>query len=172
MFLWGVMALILWQKDQERDSLFQQASHLGSNLSGKQINEVNRKKFIKKVVDENVKLNNFLVKLGTLTQQDVWLEKIQLDATKAPEPVLVQIEGRAINLDQVNRLLSPLNTQLPNSLLEVSNAAPATSLDGQAYFTWSIQNKAAGQTGGAQGSAPPAPSMPPPGAPPGMGGGP
>lgn len=175
LMLWGVLTLILWQKDQEREAISQQTGKMGAGLNPEQINEVNRKKFIKTVAERNVKINNFLVKLGTSTGKDVWLDKIQLDASgnDASKPLQVQVEGKATNLDEVNRLLSPLNALVPDSSLEVSNAAQATSLDGQTYFTWSIQNKAldsAGQTPGANGGAQPAMPTPPPGAPP-MGGG-
>jgi hypothetical protein len=179
LMLWGVLALLLWQKDQERDALSRQTGKMGASLSPDQINEVNRKKFIKMVAERNVKINNFLVKVGTSTQRDVWLEKIQLDAsgTELRKPIQVQIEGKALNLDQVNQLLPTLTPLLPDSNLEVSNAAQATSPDGQSYFTWSIQNKDAGkateQTPGAPptGGAPPPPASPP-GAPPGSGGAP
>lgn len=172
--LWGILTLLLWQKDQERDAISQQMSKMGAGLNPEQMNDVNRKKFIKMVAERNVKVNNFLVKLGTATQKDVWLEKIQLDAggIDMSQPIQVKIEGKAINLDEVNQLLSPLNTLLPDSSLEVSNAAQATSPDGQSYFTWSIQNKSSDTTGKAAGASTgaPAPASMPPGAPSGGGG--
>jgi hypothetical protein len=161
LLLWGVLWLVVWQKDQERDALSKESSKLGASVNAEQINEVNRKKFIKKIVDQNVKTNNFLVKLGAVTQKDVWLDKVQLDASKEDLPIQVQIEGKAINLDQVNQLLSPLNTMLPNANLEVSNAAQATSPDGQAYFTWSIQNKAGDAAAGGAGPQPEGAGPPP-----------
>lgn len=163
----GVLSLLTWQKDQERDALSKKASELGASINAEQLNDVNRKKFIKKVVDQNVKINNFLVKLGSLAPKDVWLEKVQLASEKLEQPFQIQVEGKALTLDEVNTLVTPLNSNLENGNLEVSNAAQATSPDGQAYFTWSIQNKgatadgdgAAAQSGGGK------PAMMPPGAP-------
>ncbi len=40
-----------------------------------------RKKFIKSVVDQNVELNNFLITLGTQVKDDIWLDKIEVDAS-------------------------------------------------------------------------------------------
>lgn len=164
----GILSLITWQKDQERDSISQRAAQLGASINADQLNDVNRKKFIKKVVDQNVKANNFLVKLGSLAAKDVWLEKVQLVSEKLDQPIQIQVEGKALSLDEVNTLVNPLNSNLSNGDLEVSNAAQATSPDGQAYFTWSIQNKGAaasmnGTMGGSGG-------MMPPGAPPMQGG--
>ncbi len=169
----GVLSLITLQKDQERDMLSKRASQLGASINAEQLNDVNRKKYIKKVVDQNVKVNNFLVKLGSIVQKDIWLETVQVAVAKADQPLLVQVDGKALNLDQVNSMLTPLNNNLQNGDLEVANAAQATSADGQAYFTWSIQNKAAANAGGASGSGTSqTPSaMPGPMAPPGAPGG-
>ncbi|MCE3235625.1 MAG: hypothetical protein K0Q50_1805 [Vampirovibrio sp.] len=159
----GVLSLLTWQKDQEREALGRKASELGASINAEQLNDVNRKKFIKKVVDQNVKVNNFLVKLGSLAPKDVWLDKVQLDSEKLEQPLQIQVEGKALTLDEVNTLITPLNANLQKGDLEVSNAAQATSPDGQAYFTWSIQNKAATDAMGsaAQAGTTPSPMMPP-----------
>lgn len=168
----GVLSLITFQKDQEREALTKKASHLGASINAEQLNDVNRKKYIKKVVDQNVKVNNFLVKLGSVIQQDIWLESVQVAVGKADQPLQIQVDGKALNLEQVNSLLTPLNNNLQNGDLEVGNAAQATSPEGQAYFTWSIQNKAALDANGASGGGTSqTPSMPSPMAPPGAPGG-
>jgi hypothetical protein len=167
LFILGVLSLMTFQKDQERQMLSEKAAKLGASINAEQLNEVNQKKYIKKVVDQNVKVNNFLVKLGSIIQKDIWLEKIQLAATKLDDPLQVQVEGKALSLDEVNALLTPLNNSLKSGNLEVSTAAQATSAEGQAYFTWSIQNKGSeAKNDGSSGTTnQPAPIMAPPNAP-------
>lgn len=168
MVLWGVMSFLIWQKDQEREQLGVKASNVGVAASAEQLVEVSRKKFIKKVLAQDVKVNNFMVGLGRLTKDDVWLEKVSVDAENMDQPLTISLEGKTLTLEQVNELSSALNGLLPNGNLEVSNAAPVTSEDGQAYFTWVIQNKAADA---AAASAPPAGGALPVGGNPAMGGG-
>jgi hypothetical protein len=138
---WGLVSLVLWQKDQEHAAISQQVTQLGGGLNNVKIDSVNHKKFIKKVVDLNVKANNFLVKLGTSVQQNIWLDKVQMDLADMEKPPVAVVEGKALELGVVNTLLTPLNTILVGGNLQVSNAAPVTSDDGQTYFTWSIQNQ-------------------------------
>lgn len=148
LLVWGVMALMLWQKDQERDAISAQMAQLGAGVDSAQMDEVHRKKFVKQVVDQNVAINNFLVKLGVTTQSalgvnqpSVWLDKARVSVDGLDKPLRIELEGKAIQLDGVNALLTPLNNIATGANLQVSNAAPATSEDGQAYFTWSIQNQ-------------------------------
>ncbi len=144
LLLWAVLALIIWQKDEERNRIIANMAKLGASANAEQVNEINRKKYIKKIVDQNVRLNNFMVRLGSMTTGEVWLEKVELTLEKPEDPVKVNLEGKAMTLDPVNRLPAQLNSLLQNGDLEVSNAAPAATEDGQSYFTWGIQNKAAG----------------------------
>ncbi len=160
LLLWGIMSLVLWQKDQERDALTAQMTQLGAGIDSAKMDNVNRRKFIKQVVDRNVKINNFLVRLGSSMTENVWLDKVDLVSDSLEKPPMLSMEGKAVTLDTVNALLTPLNTILPGADLQVSNAAPATTDDGQAYFTWSIQNKGATTTpamGAGQPSMPGAP---------------
>lgn len=164
LLVWGVMALLLWQKDMERESITAQMVKLGAGVDSAKMDAVNRKKFIKKVVDQNVKVNNFLVRLGTSTQNAVpgeqpalWLDKIQLNVAGLEKPPDIVLDGKAIQLDGVNALLTPLNSILTGANLQVSNAAPATSDDGQAYFTWTVQNQGSATESPAQGNGQPMP---------------
>jgi hypothetical protein len=91
-------------------------------------------------------MNNFLVKLGSKVSDDVWLDKIELVSDKPDVPFTVSLEGKTLNLDHVNQLRTDMNSALQNGDLEVSNAAPATSDDGQSFFSWTIKNKAAAPT--------------------------
>lgn len=145
---WGIMALLIWQKDMERESITAQMTQLGAAVDNEKMDAVNRKKFIKKVVGQNVQVNNFLVQLGTSTQPaeqgkppSLWLDKVQLAIEGQDKPPAIILDGKAIQLDGVNALLTPLNNLIPGIKLQVSNAAPATSNDGQAYFTWTVQNE-------------------------------
>jgi hypothetical protein len=166
---WGILSLLIWNKDNEKNTLSQQAVQLGAIQNPEELNVIERKKYIKKVLDENVKINNMLVKLGSVTQTDLWLEKVSVESPAIEQPLKVVVEGKALNLDQVSELKNALNTALDVKDLEVSNAAQATTDDGQAHFTWSIQNT---QGGTGDGGATPGsgPGGPPPGARPGMGG--
>jgi hypothetical protein len=139
--VWGGMSLILWQKDQERTAINQQMTQLGDGFDTVKIDAVNRKKFVKKVVDLNVKANNFLVKLGASVMPNIWLDKVQIDLADMEKPPIIVLEGKTMELGIVNTLLTPLNTIVDGANLQVSNAAPATSDDGQTYFSWSIQNQ-------------------------------
>lgn len=150
LLVWGVLALFIWQKDMERESIAAQMSKLGAGVDTQKMDEVNRKKFIKKTVGQNVQINNFLVRLGTVLQPSgqegapaIWLDKIQLTVGGQDSPPTVILDGKATQLDGVNAMLTPLNGFVPGLNLQVSNAAPATSDDGQAYFTWSVQNESA-----------------------------
>jgi hypothetical protein len=145
--IWGLLGLINWQKEQEAKSLAEQAGELGASANPAQLVEVDRKKYIKQVVDQNVVINNFAVKVGnSLKDNNVWLEKVELSLTKPEEPIQIALEGKAIQLDPVNQLVQGLNNGLEGATLEVANAAQATSPDGQSYFTWVIQNKGAAKT--------------------------
>jgi hypothetical protein len=141
LLLWGVFALVLWQKDQEIQSLTKEAARLAQLSNSGHFSELNRKKFVKKVVDYNARVNNLLVRLGRLTSSETWLERVEVNAEDLTKPIQISVEGKTLHLDQVNKMRSELNEAAPLSNLEVSNAAPVTSPDGQAYFTWSIQNK-------------------------------
>ncbi|WP_303673132.1 hypothetical protein [Vampirovibrio chlorellavorus] len=167
LLIWGVMALFLWQKDMERASVSEQLAKLGAGIDTAKMDDVQRRKFIKSVIDRNVQANNFLVRLGTTVQPNVWLEKIQLAVGAAEKPLAISLEGKAIELGTVNAMLAPLNQIATGSNLQVSNAAPATSTDGQAYFTWTIQNPDATQSseGGGPGMPPSSPSALPMGGP-------
>jgi hypothetical protein len=143
MMLWGVLSLVLWQKNQEAQHLSTLSTTLAKEASSGRFNELNRKRFVKKVLDQNTQINNLLVRLGCLTSQNTWLEKIEVTGDDLTKPVQVAIEGKALNLNEVNSMLTKLSEPVSGSNLEVSNAAPATSPDGQSYFTWSIQNKGA-----------------------------
>lgn len=156
--LWGILSLIVWQKEQEALVLAKESGKLEGMANTQQLLEVDRKKFIKQIVDQNAKTNNFMVKLGSATPQDVWMEKVQLEADQPDHILHATLEGKALALDQVNQLLQSLNSAISDTVLEITNAAPATSAEGQAYFTWGIKNK---------GSAPntSAPAVTPPGGP-------
>jgi hypothetical protein len=159
--IWGVMALLLWQKDMERASVSEQLAKLGAGFDPVKMDDIQRRKFIKSVIDRNVQANNFLVRLGTTVQQNVWLEKIQLSVGASEKPLAISLEGKAIALDTVNTMLAPLNQIATGANLQVSNAAPATSEDGQSYFTWAIQNQDVTQTSDAGASGMPAAASPP-----------
>jgi hypothetical protein len=141
--VWAGISLMLWQKDQERDALTRQITQLSDSADTLKVDAIHRKKFIKKVVDLNVKGNNFLVKLGTSIQKNIWLEKVQLDLADMEKAPLIIVEGKAMELGGVNALLAPLNAIVEGANLQVSSAAPATSDEGQAHFTWAIQNQQA-----------------------------
>lgn len=158
LLMWAVISWILVPlKDHEREDIQKNINAGGSSISAERINEVNRKKFIKKVVDENVKLNNFLVKVGSSTPEEVWLDKIDLDDSKLDTPPTVSIAGKTLNLDKATSYSNSLSGVMPGVDLEVSNPQPATTADGQSYFTWTIQNKGAAPAGAAPGAAPGAP---------------
>jgi hypothetical protein len=139
---WAVMALMIWQKDQERESITRQIAKLGASGQPAQLQEIQRKQYIKKVVDQNVKVNNALVRLGSSISPQVWLEKIQIDAANLEKPLIISIEGRSTELEQVKTLRDSLIESLQGSELEVANPNQAASADGQSYYTWTIQNKA------------------------------
>lgn len=141
LMIWGLMSLMIWQKDQEREAINRQMAELGAGVDTVKMDNLSRKKFIKKVVDSNVKINNFLVKLGVSIQPNVWLEKVQIDLANPDKPPVIALDGKAMQLESVNALLTPLNEVIDGVKLEVSNAAPATSDEGQGYFTWSIQDQ-------------------------------
>lgn len=141
--LWGLLTLVVWQKDLQKDEVTKQANQISASSDPEKLNDVNRKKFTKKIVDQNVQINNLLVKIGGGVQNDVWLDKITVNADTLDQPLQLNVEGRALNLSQVDDLKNNLNTSLPSKDLEVSNAAQATTQDGQTYFTWTVQNKAA-----------------------------
>ncbi|WP_373532678.1 hypothetical protein [Vampirovibrio sp.] len=143
LLIWGAMSLMLWQKDQEREAINHELTALGEGVDTLKMDGVNRKKFIKKAVDLNVQANNFLVKLGASIEPNVWLEEIQIDLTDMEKPPVIALDGKAMSLSSINGLLTPLNAIVEGANLQVSSAAPATSDDGQAYFTWSIQNQEA-----------------------------
>lgn len=158
LMLWGVMALLIWQKDHERDELIRQSAALGATISSQQVQEIGSKKFIKQIVDRNVAVNNFLVQLGMALPAETWLEKISLAADG--DVLQVVVDGRALSLEQVNRLQSTLTQAIPGIALEVSNAAQEANSDGQSYFVWTIQNKQAppgDAAAGGGGSSAPAP---------------
>jgi hypothetical protein len=144
LMIWGAFALITLGKDHERDEINQKASKLTNSLDPARLTDIKRKKFIKAVVDQNVELNNFLVTLGTQVKDDIWLDKIEVSAAGLGQPLSVKLEGQTTNkLDEVNKLPTALNSVLKNAPLQVSNAAQNVSPDGQAYFTWTIQNQGA-----------------------------
>lgn len=150
--LWGLLSLMLWQKDQEIQSLSKQVVSLASSSDTKHMQELSRKRFVKKSVEQNIQLNNLMVNLGRLAPSNTWLEKIELDTSDINLPVQVKLEGKSLKLDEVNNLNAELGKGFPDVNLEVSNAAPVTSPDGQSYYTWSIQNKVveAAQSGNSQ----------------------
>jgi len=144
LLIWGIFTLINISKEHDREAITQKAAKLSNALDPSRLNEIKRKKFIKSVIDDNVALNNFLITLGTQIKNNVWLEKIDLNTNGIGQPVTIKLEGKTTNnLDDVNKLPNILNNTLKNSPLEVSNAAQATTPDGQAYFTWTIQNQGA-----------------------------
>lgn len=157
LLLWGGLTLMIWNKDQQRTEMASRLSQLEQASSTASFAQVNRKKFIKKVVNQNVGINNFMVKLGSSAPANVWLEKIQIDANALDKPLAVLLEGKALSLDEVNQLRNNLAGQFQDIPLEVSNAAQGNSEDGQTYFTWSIQTKGAATPGGQPGTASPAP---------------
>lgn len=142
LILWGVMALVIWQKDQQREDITRQIAQLGASADTSQLAEINRKKFVKKLVDQNVKVNNVLVKLGSSTATQMWLEKVEVDAKELEKPLKIAIDGGSLDLDTVKTLRDTLDTVLKESELEVAKPDQATSDDGQSYYTWTIQNKA------------------------------
>lgn len=157
LLLWGGLSLLMWQKDQEMQSLTKQSTELATMSNSGRFNDLNRRRFVKKVLDRNAQVNNLLVRLGKLTPADTWLEKIQITTEELGQPTQVALEGKTLKLDEVNTLLTQLSEVVTGSGLEVSNAAPLTSPDGQAYFTWTIQNKGAtplAQNGQRPGGAP------------------
>lgn len=162
LMLWGLLSLLGWQKEQSLKQLSDRLVVLNGSLSNDQLNEVNRKKFIKQAVQQNIKLNNFLVQLGSLTPKGVWLDKIEINAENIDLPLVIAVDGKALNLDEVNQqLVTNLNKNLPDASLEVATAAQSTTPDGQSYFTWTIKSKdsqAATET--APGAPPPILNMP------------
>lgn len=139
---WGIFGLITMTKDHAREEVMQKASKMASSLDPSRLGEIKRKRFIKSVIDDNVTMNNFLISLGTQVKDNIWLDKIEIVSTGIGQPFTVKVDGRTTgNLDDVNKLPPLLNSTLKNSPLEVSNAAQDTTPDGQAFFTWTIQNQ-------------------------------
>jgi hypothetical protein len=154
MLIWGVMGLLLWQKDQETQALSVQAQHLDINGDSNRMTEIERQRFVKYAVDRNVGLNNLLVSLGGALPTDTWLERIQINSENLHVPWDVILEGKTLHLDAVNALVPVLNAQSPNAPLQISTAAQAVSNEGQSYFTWSIRNKSAQAESNTSGGSP------------------
>lgn len=163
LLLWGVLTLLLWQKDQEREDVIRQIAGMGASVSPARRDEIIRKKYIQKVVARNVRINNFLIRLGGLVHKDVWLDKVLVISDRVDEPLHIRVDGKTFDLERVNALLSPLNAELQDGNgLEVSTAAQNTAPDGATYFTWSIQN---GEHSDATAASPAQPPSPPPSSP-------
>jgi hypothetical protein len=141
--LWGVLTLLIWQKDQETALLAQQAGQLGILTRPGELADVERRQFTKKVADRNIAINNFLVKTGSTIQPEIWLEKLQLASGQPDQPWQATLEGKALKLDAVDHLLAELNKDadgLPP--LEVGTATHTVSADGQSYFNWMMRSLA------------------------------
>jgi hypothetical protein len=137
--LWGLLTLIVWQKEQEAHMVVQQVQRLGNATTPGEMLNVERRQFSKKVVDRNVRINNFLVKAGTAIPKDAWLEKVDLTSDVPSQPWTVSMVGKALKLDSVNQMLNDVNSEADSMPVQVQSAAQATSADGQAYFTWTLQ---------------------------------
>jgi hypothetical protein len=157
MMIWGILNVVLWQKTEEVKQIGQQAGSLSINATPETLNTMERKKFIKKAVDTNVKINNLLVSVGKVLPKDTWLDRVEVTSETLQTPVVVNLEGKTLQLDTVNHIVPELNAQLnsADAPLEVSSASQGNSTDGQAFFTWSIQNKKTGADATAAGGKPP-----------------
>ena len=143
LLFWLGLSVLRWGKTQELDRLVKQDARLTQLADSGQFNAIHRKRFVKSVLDRNVRINNLLVRLGRTIPQETWLDKVEISAEDLSKAVLVSLEGKALTLDMVNKMPSQLGEVVPDSDLEVSQAAPLTSPDGQSHFTWRIQNKTA-----------------------------
>lgn len=161
LLLWGVFSLLLWGKTMDNQQLHQSLSSIKSS----QGNEVYRKIFIKQDVDQNVKANNLIVKLGSLIPNDVWITDITLDLQSKRNSQLLEVKGGSLIPELVNQYLNDLNRELKRSDLEVAKADLATSDDGQSFYDWVIKSKDTPNTPSGQASPPMQPGMPPSGNP-------
>jgi hypothetical protein len=122
MLVWGLMSLLLWQKEQEIQSLSKQIATLTQSAYSGRFVDLNRKRFVKKVLDRNVQVNNLLVRAGRVMPEDTWLEKVEIEASDILKPVSVLMEGKALTLDKVNQMPAQLSEAMSGVELEVSNA--------------------------------------------------
>lgn len=159
--IWGCFGLLLKIKDDERISLSKRAAQSGSNIDAEQYKNLQLKLFIKKSLDQNVMVNDLLVKLGTLVDNDAWLDKVFMKiASDAQE---VTIDGKSMTPERVNRIANELKRSTGRRDLDIDKVDAATSNDGQSHYVWTILTRNGDAAGGdGSGLAPTRPGGGPP----------
>lgn len=147
MMLWGFLAAVIYFKDQDLQTKAQQASKLGSPANMGSYDDIQRKLFVKKAVDQNVDINNMVVKIGTLIKDGIWLESLDVtptiteDTTTSNPPITVRIEGQALDANKINQLNTDLSQVLNRKDLVVPVTEEKTQGD-TTYWHWVIETKA------------------------------
>ncbi len=118
MVFWGILWLVGFMKDQELQGKMQEASKLSKPAEMDRFDEVQRKLFVKKILEQDVQVSNAVVKIGKVIGNDLWLNKLLIttdlkeDVQTAVAPVGFLIDGQAMDSNQVGLLWNELKRVL------------------------------------------------------------
>jgi len=137
LMLWGILWTIGFFKDQELQTKMEEGRKLGRPAEMKSFDEVQRKLFVKKILDQNIQANNMMINVGKVINKDLWLDKLLLttdlkeDIQTPVTPVKFLLDGQATDSNQVGLLWNDLKrvlgrNDLADPTIEEKHDGPTT----------------------------------------------
>lgn len=134
--LWGLLSLFLVGKENDLKIATEQMAALEV---GQDSQEVQRKRFIKKSIEQNRLANNLIVKLGSLIPGELWVENISLQFQSTAGTHDIEVTGGALTPELVNQFLNDVKKSVSLKDIELTKIDLATSEDGQSFYSWIIR---------------------------------
>ena len=152
LIVWGLFSLLIKFKENQARDLAMRAAQMSSSADVEEYKNLQLKLFIKKSVDQNVMANDLLVKLGTLTDTDDWLDKIAVKAGSDAGSDEVSIDGESLKPERVNNIVNDLKRSTNRRDLQIAKVDTATTPDGTTNYVWSIVTGSGNGNGNGGGS--------------------
>jgi len=104
------------------------------------LNELKSQLFIKRSVNQNIGVNNLMIKSFQVLPPDAWLESIIVEAPVSFDRFNVEIKGAGITPDPLNTFLQELNGQLKPEQKLSPIIEPKQTPNNQSYFSFTLSN--------------------------------
>lgn len=136
--MWGLFSFFVMTKEGEVKSVTEKIANLET---GQTSEEVLKKRFIKRELDQNQAINNVMVKIGTLIPNELWLEGFTLGLNPSLKKIGLELQGGALSPEMVEQYNNELRGASKLEDLDVTSVELSHGEDGQSHYSWMIKTK-------------------------------